>query len=315
MLYDFIAIVCGIILLYKGGEWLCFGSVSLAEKFKVPRVVIGVTIVSFVTSAPELAVVLNANESELPILALSNIIGSNISNIGFILGLLILFISIPLTSNIKLLWLLMFIVSLVFSAVLFFDGNLNTVDGILLLIIAFATIFYLIRFQHSVVGIEASQVVLIKQGYKIILYITISGFLLWLGSEILVKGVNRLSVDLGISQRIVGLTIVAIGTSLPELAASVVALSKKESGISIGNIIGSNIFNLAVVVGFAAIVSEFKISENYIQLFQRDILIMLGFTIILYPLVYYTGKKLKLDRFEGLVLLSLYISYLWYIFQ
>ncbi len=315
MVYDIIAILCGIILLYKGGEWLCVGAVSMAEKFRVPRVVIGVTIVSFVTSAPELAVVLNANQSDLPTLALSNIIGSNISNIGFILGLLILFISIPLKSNIKSLWFLMLIVSILFSIILLFNRNLSTIDGILLLIIGTATIYYLIKRQHSVVGMESSQIVLIKHEYKMMLYIVFAGVILWLGSEVLVKGVNRLSIDLGISQRIMGLTILAIGTSLPEFAASVVALTKKESGISMGNIFGSNIFNLVVVVGLATTISEFNIPKNYFQLFQRDILVMLGFTLLLYPLIFYFGKKLKLGYREGLILLSLYFGYFFYIFQ
>ena len=315
MFYDIIAIVCGVILLYKGGEWLCVGAVSMAEKFKVPRVVIGVTIVSFVTSAPELAVVLNANQNELSTLALSNIIGSNISNFGFILGLLVFFISIPLKPKIKNLWFLMVIVSFLFSIIVLIDGNLNSKDGILLLTIAVASIFYLIKYQHSVVGMEHSQIVLIKQGYKMICYITIAGIMLWLGSEVLVSGVSRLSINLGISQRIMGLTIVAIGTSLPELAASIVALAKKESGISIGNIFGSNIFNLVVVVGLAAVVSEFKVPENYIQLLQRDIMMMLVLTLLLYPLIFILGKKFKLGRLEGIFLLGFYAVYLFFIFQ
>ena len=315
MFQNIIAIVCGVVLLYKGGEWLCRGGVSLAEKFKIPRVIIGVTLVSFVTSAPELAVVLNANQSQLSTLALSNIIGSNISNVGLILGVLIVGMSISLKSEIQNLWMVMVTVSVIFAGLLLYNGNLVRVEGIILCGLAFVTIYYLVKHQTSVVGIESTQVVSIKNNYKIIGLVIVSGICLWLGSEVLVKAVNTISIDLGISQRIMGLSVVAISTSLPELAASLVALSKKEAGISIGNIFGSNIFNLLVVMGLASTISEFAIpNEDRID-FLRDVIFMVGLSLMLYPLLFWVGKKLTLGCLEGSILLIFYFGYFYFILK
>ena len=310
MIADIVAVVFGLILLYKGGEWLLRGAVSVAEKYNFPRVLIGLTLVSFVTSLPELAVVLNANLEGLGTLALSNVIGSNISNIALVLGMVLLLARMKLERNILGLLVLMIGTTIIFSVLVFVDNAISIFDGILLLIVATFFLIAMFRFQKSVI-IEngQSQVKVLKSQIAIISIILIGGFCLWLGSEVLIKGINGISSEFGISLRVLGLTVAAVGTSLPELAASIVAIVKKEKGVSLGNIIGSNVFNLLLVMGISSVIKDLQIPVEYTSEFQLDLLAMLFISFLIVPLVLF-GKKYRLGKIEGVILLLLYGTYM-----
>lgn len=312
MIADILAVLFGLILLFKGGEWLLRGAVSVAEKYNFPRVLIGLTLVSFVTSLPELAVVLNANLEGLGTLALSNVIGSNISNIALVLGVILLLRPMALEKTIIILLRLLIGVTIIFSILVYLGKAISIFDGILLLIGAISFLVITFQFQKPVISEdEESQVKVLKSQITIISIILIGGFCLWLGSEVLIKGINGISSEFGISLRVLGLTVAAIGTSLPELAASIVAIVKKEKGVSLGNIIGSNIFNLLVVMGLSSVIKDLQIPVEYTGKFQVDLLVMLFISFLMVPLVL-VGKKYHLGYVEGFILLLLYGAYMFF---
>ena len=306
---EFLAIIFGLILLIKGGEWLMKAAVSLSLSMRVPKIVIGMTVVSFATSAPELIVSLQSSLSGHSDLALGNVIGSNIANLAFVLAITILISPITVTQSFyKTDWPMMILATLLFIGFLNSDQGLEQWEGACLFILLIVFLVYLILFQKQAVYDEAPEDDELLPLQKTISYFFLGAVGLWLGSETLVKGAISLANSLGVSERIISITVVSIGTSIPELSASIIAVINKEKAISIGNLIGSNIFNLMAVMGVTALVNPIPVSD--LNMLSNDIWWMLGISLMILPLVFLPRKK-QLGRLDGLILLTLYVCFLW----
>ena len=306
---EFLAIIFGLILLIKGGEWLMKAAVSLSLSMRVPKIVIGMTVVSFATSAPELIVSLQSSLSGHSDLALGNVVGSNIANLAFVLAITILISPITITQSFyKIDWPMMILATLLFIGFLNSDQGLEQWEGACLFILLIIFLVYLILFQKQAVYDEAPEDDELLSLQKTISYFFLGAVGLWLGSETLVKGAIFLANSLGVSERIVSITVVSVGTSIPELSASIIAVINKEKAISIGNLIGSNIFNLMAVMGVTALVNPIPVGD--LNMLSNDIWWMLVISLMILPLVFLPRKK-QLGRLDGLILLTLYVCFLW----
>ena len=306
---DFLGILFGIILLSHGGDVLTKSSVDLSLKFSVPKIIIGMTVVSFATSAPELIVSLNATLNGFSNFAIGNVIGSNIANIGLVLGIITIIYPITLqqrfyTSDFPILMLSTFL----FYLLLITGNKISRSEGIVLLVLISLILIYLFLYQKksisefSDVG-DTSKISIPKS----IFYVLFSGLLLWLGSETLIKSAISVANKYEISERVISVTMVAIGTSIPELAASVVASIKKQNDLSIGNLIGSNIFNLLVVIGITSTVLPIEQIDS--KIIFNDMLWVILFSAIILPLAYLKRKNV-LTRKKGIILLTLYLIFI-----
>lgn len=304
---DAIFLIVGLVLLLLGGDFLLRAAVAAAARWQVPKVVVGMTIVSFATSLPELITSIRAALAGYPDLSLGNVIGSNIANLGFVLGLVLLFSKIDIQKSFyKFDWPVVFGVSLL---LLFFiyDGTISQTEGILLLCGLVGVMYYLIKYQPPVVAEQAAVAVSNKSWWWIVAFVTLGSLGLAFGSQWLVKGAVGLARAFNVSERVIGITLVSIGTSLPELVASGMAIVRKESGISIGNLIGSNLFNILTVLGVTAVIHPLHVVDD--RLLSFDIWVMLGFAFLLLPLVF-VPKKFELNWREGIILSVAYIAYL-----
>lgn len=307
---DYLAIIIGLLLLIKGGDWLLDASVALSLQFKIPRIVIGMTIVSFATSAPELIVSVKSALSGYPDFAMGNVIGSNIANLTFILGIVTVISPIKVNNSFfKMDWPILMLASLLFYAFVFFDATVSQGEGIVMVLFLIGFLVFLIKFQKTAV-IEIDEIPTAREVYsysKIIYLLVIGGFCLWLGSEVLIKGAIGLAANLGVSERIISVTIVSVGTSIPELTASLIAIIKKEKAISLGNVIGSNIFNILAVMGITSIIQPVAVVDQV--LLTRDFPWMLLISFVTLPLVL-LPSKMRLGRLEGFILLVIYTFFL-----
>jgi len=306
---DFLGVLFGIILLSHGGDVLTKSSVDLSLKFSVPKIIIGMTVVSFATSAPELIVSLNATLNGFSNFAIGNVIGSNIANIGLVLGLITIIYPITLqqrfyTSDFPILMLSTFL----FYLLLVTGNKISRGEGIILLVLITLILAYLFLYQKKSIS-EFSDVGDTSKIYipESIFYVLFSGLLLWLGSETLIKSAISVANKYEISERVISVTMVAIGTSIPELAASVVASIKKQNDLSIGNLIGSNIFNLLVVIGITSTVLPIEQIDS--KIIYNDMLWVILFSAIILPLAY-LKKRNVLSRKKGIILLTLYLIFI-----
>lgn len=308
---NFIYIVVGLILLVLGGNWLLKSAIGLSIKLKISKIIVGLTVVSFATSAPEMIVSIKAALSGYSDIALGNIVGSNIANIGLVLGLVLLINAIQLEKTFfKIDWPITMITTILLFVFLVIDGVLSRIEGIIFIIVLIIYLLYLIK-NASKVEEETStdtEIIGSLSNGKIFFFMIIGGFGLWLGSELLVNGAVNLAENLGVSQRIIAITVVSIGTSIPELASSVIASIKKENAISFGNIIGSNIFNILSVLGITVIIKP--IDKIDVRLLEQDVYWMLGFAFVLLPLAF-LPKRNSLSFQEGIVLLLLYFIFVY----
>ncbi|OYX27260.1 MAG: sodium:proton exchanger [Flavobacteriales bacterium 32-35-8] len=312
MIISSLLIIAGFASLIFGANWLVDGASSLAKKNNVSDLVIGLTIVAFGTSAPELVVNSVASIDGLSDIVLANIIGSNNFNLFIILG--IAGLVYPITVQSSTAWREIPI-SLIITIVLFalandFFINQNSVisrlDGIILLISFICFLYYIFK-QMKTEKIEVVPYIQ-KSNIKIWTLILIGFSGLLIGGKLVVDNSIDIAIDLGISQKIIGLTIIAAGTSLPELITSIVAALKKNSDIAIGNVIGSNIFNILFILSISALINPIE----YNRIFNQDLLILVGGTVFLI-IAMFTGKRKKLDRWEALILLSFYLIYTTYL--
>lgn len=300
-------LVGGLSLLLLGGDWLLKAAVVTAARWRVPKVVVGMTVVSFATSLPELITSIRAALEGYPDLSLGNVVGSNVANLGFVLGIILLFGRIQVQKSFyQFDWPVVFAVSLLLFFLLH-DGIISTSDGVLLLCVLVAVMTCLIKFQPPVVLQEAPQDVAIKSWWWISFFIALGSLGLVFGSQWLVEGAVGLARTYGVSERVIGVTMVSVGTSLPELAASGMAIAKKEQGISIGNLIGSNLFNILTVLGLTAVIYPLQLVDQ--QLLAFDIWVMIGFAVLLLPLVFF-AKGLQLSWRQGLILTFCYAAYM-----
>jgi len=302
----------GFLLLVIGGEFIVRSSVALSLKFNISKFVIGMTVVSFATSLPELIVSVNAALNNSPSIAINNVIGSNIANIGLVLGLISVLGNITVDNNFyKRDWPWMFFLSLALCFFIVSDNLLSGYEGFFLIIFLSTFVFGVLKRSNSIESINDVNYKFTKaSNFKIFIWLIISSVTLYFGSEFLVDGAVNLAKQINISEAVISVTIVAIGTSVPELAASLVAIAKKEEGISVGNLIGSNIFNIGSVLGVTAIIKEIPIAEEIIQ---RDIVWMLIFALIVIILAVIPRKN-YLSSFKGLIMFSLYLYFIYIAF-
>ena len=311
----YILFVVGFVLLISGANLLVEGSASIAKKLNISSIVIGLTIVAFGTSAPELIVNIFASVQGNTEIAIGNILGSNIVNILLILG--ISAIIYPLATKENTVWkeiplsLLAAILVGVMVNDLLIDGGtfsgLTRIDGIVL--IAFFIIFLYYTFGISKVSGENTDLEIKDMSYmKSSLYI-VGGLLgLVIGGKWIVDGAIKIAEGFNVSQSLIGLTVVAIGTSLPELATSAVAAYKKQSDIAIGNVVGSNIFNIFWILGLSAVINPLPFSKDSVI----DIIMTIVASLILF-LIMFIGKKHTVERWQGVIMILIYIGYVAYL--
>ena len=306
---DYLGILFGVILLSQGGDLLTKSAVDISFKLSIPKIIIGMTVVSFATSAPELIVSLNATLDGLPNFAIGNVLGSNIANIGLVLGIITIIYPISLKQRFYYTDFPLLIMStFLFYYVIYTESQISRVEGIILVIAITLILFYLFFYQKNDQSEFSEKLDKDKISiFKSFLYILFSGSLLWLGSETLIKSSVSVANKLEISERIISITMVAIGTSVPELAASIVASLKKQNDLSIGNLIGSNIFNLLVVIGITS--SIIPINGIDKSIINNDMLWVVLFSVIIFPLAY-LGKRNVLTRKKGIILLALYLIFI-----
>ena len=308
-------LILGFILLFFGGEILVRSSVSLALRMKVSTLLIGMTVVSFATSAPELFVSLQAVFRGSGDISLGNSIGSNIANLALVLAITAMIFRVKIPSKVlSLNYPLMLISSLILALVLYYFKSVPTFIGYLFLLLLFLYILILIKdssLSSSDLKSEKNELIDPKITYtyfKSILMLLFGVFLLKYGADFLVNSSINIAEYFEIPERIIAVTIVAIGTSVPELAASIIAAVRNQDSLAIGNLIGSNVFNFFAVLGFTAAIKPINMLEE--ALFSIDTICMIGITILLGIIMYFAKKK-YLFRKEGLVLFISYIVYIY----
>ena len=305
-------IFSGFVLLVIGGEFIVRSSVALSFKFKISKFIIGMTVVSFATSLPELLVSVNAALNNSPSIAINNVIGSNIANIGLVLGLISILGNITIDDNFyKRDWPWMFFFSLLVYFFIWQDSVLQNYEGLILfLILIFFTLRLIKKSNFEEFNGNIDEKLSKISNFKIFIWIIISSITLYFGADFLVDGSIYFAKQINISEAVISVTIVAIGTSIPELAASLVAIAKKEASISVGNLIGSNIFNIGSVLGITAMIKEIQVTDEIIQ---RDILWMLIFALIVIVLALIPSKN-YLSSYKGLILFSMYLYFIYLAF-
>ena len=306
---DILLVFFGIGLLWGGGEALVRGAVQLARALGLSPLVIGLTVVSFGTSCPELASTLAATLQDAPAVAFGNVVGSNIANIGLILGCTALIW--PLATKARILRReLPFM--LLASGLLFplaADGRIGRLEGLVLFVLLLIFLAYIIwgirdAKPETLQEFEAEYSEGKRSPWASLALIVLGLVLLVSGAQSLIQGGLAIARSFGISERIIGLSLVALGTSLPELAASIVAALKKEGDILLGNIIGSNIFNILCILGITALVRPVEV--DWLSSWP-DLVVMLALSALVWP---FLATRMKLERWEGFLLLSGYIAYM-----
>ena len=306
---DFLAIISGILLLSIGGDMLTRYSVELSYKLSIPKIIIGMTIVSFATSAPELIVSLNATMMGYSDFALGNVLGSNIANLGLVLGIVV--IIYPITIKRRFYYTdfpLLILSTAVFYLFIASNSEISRTEGIIMLVLILLILFYLFYYQKPDTSSLDNDLSLGRQKVSTSFFLlVISAAILWLGAETLIKSSISVANKFNVSERIISITMVAIGTSIPELAASVAASLKKHNDLAIGNLIGSNIFNLLVVIGITSVVNP--ITGIDFDIISKDMIWVVVFSFILLPLVYF-HKRNKLNRIKGIILFAMYVAFI-----
>lgn len=313
MLIEIILLIFGLLLLVKGADFLVDGASALAKKYKISDLAIGLTIVAFGTSMPELVVNVIASIQNNQDIVLGNVIGSNNFNLFIILG--VAGIISPLIVQSSTIWKeipisLIAVLLLFIFANDFFSSDLNIItrlDGFILLIFFGLFLFYVYK-QLKTDDSELELTHKSFSNFKIGVYIILGLAGLFFGGRIVVINAVEIAQILGVSEKIIGLTILATGTSLPELATSVMAAIKKNNDIAVGNIIGSNIFNIFLILSASSLINPIK----YNNVFNTDLYILAGGTIFVF-IAMFTGKKKKLDRWEAYILLIFYLCYIIYL--
>lgn len=298
-----VLLVVGFVLLIKGADFFVDGASNVASILKIPTLIVGLTIVAFGTSAPEAAVSITSSLSGSNALALSNVIGSNLFNMLLIIGLCALLNELKIGKNVLNLDLpFLVILTGILTAFILLGWNISRLEGIILIILIIAYVSYLVynaRKSKESQAVEKPKMSLLKS----IIYIVCGVAGIIIGADLVVDSASYIAMAFGMSETLVGLTIVAIGTSLPELVTSLTALKKDENQLIIGNVIGSNIFNISMVLGASSAISPIAINPNMIV----DIVLMLGVTILFFIF----GKTQdKYDKKEGFVLVALFVAYM-----
>lgn len=306
-----ILLVVGLAVLILGGELLVRGASRIALRLKISPLVVGVTIVAFGTSSPELLISIQAALAGSPDITMGNVVGSNICNLALVLGITALIAPIPVNSDsIKIDWPM----TMGCSLLLYFlvrEGYVNDYEGVGFIVLLILYLFFIIRRSRKNhvgpealgIDVEIPKSTSKKNLIKDISLIFIGGAGLYFGSDWFVNSAKDLAIYLGISERIVGITVVALGTSLPELVTSVVAAFKKETDLALGNLMGSNIFNILSILGITSIIADIEVDSIILN---NDMIWMLAITLLLLP---FMAINRIVDRYEGLILVGIYLYY------
>ena len=305
---DFVLLILGLAVLVVGGEFLVKGAVGIARNLDISPLVIGMTVVSFGTSAPELLVSLQAATEGSPEIAIGNVIGSNIANLALVLGVTVLIFPIIVERQSKVIdWPMMMIATILFYVFLL-DGTVAIWEGLVLFSMLVTFVTWLIRRSRKESKLKIEGHVDKDSSILSIGYLLLGLVGLYFGSEWFVEGAVQIAFNLGMSKSIIGVTIVAFGTSAPELVASCVAAYRKQSDLSIGTLIGSNIFNIMAVIGLTSIVHPIGLkSEETSQFLNFDMYWVVGIALALLPMLYLGAK---FGRLKGVLLLTSYIVYI-----
>ncbi len=302
-----LSILTGFFLLVVGGEYIVRASVSLSLRFKISKFAIGMTVVALATSFPELIVSVNAALSGSPSIAINNVIGSNIANIGLVLSIVSILSFVTVNKNFyKRDWPIMFLFSLQLLIFAMNDNLISQIEGATLILTILLFIYFSLQRKEASVNDDNFNIPKVSK-FKILFWLIISSISLYAGSEFLLDGAVKLAKELSISEAVISVSVIAIGTSVPELATSVVAIVKKEKGISVGNILGSNIFNIGSVLGITSLIKPVIVSQ---EIFERDIVWMILFAILLILLAIIPRKN-HLGKMKGAILLILYFYFLY----
>ena len=301
---EYILLILGFVLLVKGADFFVDGASSIAAKLKVPSLIIGLTVVSIGTSLPEAAVSISASLSGNNGISLGNVIGSNMFNLLMVVGISALILPVPTDRDILKRDMP---VNIAITAILFLmllDGTLNRYDAIILLVMLAAYMFILIRsaLKNRVEGDETK----VLSWAKSVIFTVCGAVAIIIGGDLVVDNASAIAISLGMGDTLVGLTIVAFGTSLPELVTSVVAAKKGDSGIAMGNVVGSCIFNILFILGMAGVISPMEADKA----FKIDTLILIGVSLIM---LLFAFTKKKTNRLEGATCVLIYAAYTAYI--
>ena len=311
VIIQFALLAVGFLLLIKGADWFVGGASKIADRFGIPQLIIGLTIVAMGTSAPEAAVsisaaVKNTAENNSAAIAIGNILGSNILNVLLILGITAVIVTIPVQlSTIKYEIPFMIIITCLLAGIGYFKGHLGRIDGILLwffMILYFVYLIVMARKGQISVGVEEGEIKVNENMFMLLVLLVIGIIAIVAGSNIAVDAATALARIFGMNERLIGLTIVAFGTSLPELITSITAAMKKKVDIAVGNIVGSNIFNILFVIGTTSLITD--VPYNYSFNFDSIVCIATSFVLFLCVL-----KKKKLNRVHGGILLCMLVAY------
>ncbi|MGD1844069.1 MAG: calcium/sodium antiporter [Salibacteraceae bacterium] len=304
---DYFLLIAGLAVLVLSGEVLVKGAVGIALRLRISTLVVGMTVVSFGTSAPELLVSLQASLSGNPAIAIGNVVGSNIANLALVLGLTALVLPLPVErDSLRIDWPVM--MSATILLILFiFNGTVNRIEGGLLfgLLILF-TVWLIRRSRKNAKSSDENEAEppSLWHLFRDLGLVVLGCVGLVFGADWLLEGAVNIAESYGVSKHVIGVTIVAFGTSVPELVTSLVAAFRKQSDISIGNLVGSNLFNIMAILGITAMVKDIPVEEIVIQ---RDIWWVFGVSLLLLPLML-IGRKI--GRWQGILLFSIYIAYL-----
>ena len=299
--------------LVVGGDFLVRASVALSLKLNVSKMVIGLTVVSFATSLPELLVSLNAALNGSPSIAINNVVGSNIANIGLVLGITALIGTIYVDKTFyRFHWPVLMLFSMLFYFFLSNDNQLSAVEGAILFTGLIIFIILVLRKSNGSEPDDSIDELTVISNFKIGIWLLIGAIALYFGSDWLVKGAVVIAQEIGVSEAVISVSIIAVGTSVPELAASVMAIVRNEKAISLGNLIGSNIFNIGSVLGLTAMIKPIIVEDPLIV--SRDLIWMLVFASILLPLAFIL-KRHELKKTEGFVLVFIYGIFIYMVFM
>lgn len=306
ILFQIFLMLAGFVLLIKGADWFVDGASGIAAKLGIPQLVIGLTIVAMGTSAPEAAVSISAALKGNAEITIGNIVGSNILNILIILGITSVIVAVKVAdSTIKYEMPFMIAITAVLLLFGYTGGNITFIEGILFWVLFILYLIYL--FAMAKKNKEAAEEnIEEKPVWKLIVFILLGLFMIVFGSNISVDGASAIAKAIGISERFIGLTIVALGTSLPELVTSVAAARKGKADIAIGNIVGSNIFNILFVVGTTALITPVVFASNFII----DTTVAIAAGVLLLIGVF---RKKELGRVMGIIMLLCYVGYFIYL--
>jgi cation:H+ antiporter len=313
MLVAVLAILFGLIVLVWSSDKFVDGAAAIAENFGISKLMVGLTVVAFGTSAPEILVSAISSFGGFPELAVGNALGSNIANIGLVLGITALFVNIPVHRLSATQDLPVYLIVTLITGWVLHDSILNGVDGLLLLSSLAVVVFLIIRYRSKVKDpvilgelVEEAEEFQASNAKALVSFF-VGLVLLLLSSRLLVWGAVEIANKLGVDDLIIGLTIVAIGTSLPELAATLTSALKKHHDLAIGNVMGSNILNLLAVLPLPGLISSSEISET---IFQRDYMVMVALSLMMTAFIFLPRKSAQITRIKGLALVAAYGFYL-----